>query len=37
MAGLIHTTNDDANREKLDKGSSKNITGNSTIKKQSMD
>ena len=33
MAGLIHTTNDDvADREKLDKGSSKHITGNSTIK-----
>ena len=33
MAGLIHTTNDDvADREKLDKGSSKLITGNSTIK-----
>ena len=33
LAGLIHTTNDDvADREKLDKGSSKLITGNSTIK-----
>ena len=33
MAGLIHTTNDDvADREKLDKGSSKLISGNSTIK-----
>ena len=33
MAGLIHTTNNDvADREKLDKGSSKHITGNSTIK-----
>ena len=33
MAGLIHTINDDvADREKLDKGSSKHITGNSTIK-----
>ena len=33
MAGLIHTTNDDvADREKLDKGSSKLIIGNSTIK-----
>ena len=33
LAGLIHTTNDDiADREKLDKGSSKLIAGNSTIK-----
>ncbi len=33
MAGLIHTTNDDvADREKLDKGTSKQITGNSTVK-----